>query len=327
MSFRIINADVIEGLRSLPSDSIHCVVTSPPYWRLRDYGVEGQLGLEKTPGEYIANMVNVFREVRRVMHPTAVLWLNMGDSYCSDAGALRSPTTLPSARVPSSWTNRACPQRAHVARKEAEDPDNFGRWNKSFTFDLRHKQDVDPKRGSDCGAGGIYKGIRPQDFLKPKDMVMMPTRLAIALQDDGWFLRSMIPWVKRTAMPESVTDRPVTAIEYIFMLSKSADCFYDRHAVLMQASGNGPGCGMGPNSRMRKDQDPDHQTESKIKAKRNRRLSAAALGLAETRARRGSDWLFASLENWRKDFRGLLVDDEGDPLAMLVNPQPFGLRH
>jgi hypothetical protein len=330
MSYRIINANVLDGLASIASDSVHVVITSPPYWSLRDYGVAGQLGLEKTPGEYIDNMVKVFREVRRVMHPTGTLWLNMGDSYCSDAGALRAPTTLSGPRVPSGWTNRAQTHRAHALRAEAVDPENFGRWNKEFTFDVRHKQDIDPKRGEQCGAGGIYKGVRPQGKLKPKDMVMMPARLAIALQDDGWFLRAQIPWIKSSSMPESVNDRPVTSIEYVYMFSKTAECYYDKHAVLVQASKNSHSRGkgtnpkaMGPNSRMKRDQDPDHQSEGRIKSKQNRSFSAAVTGVVETRARRTSDWFFASLQNWREDFKGMLVDDDGEPLAMLVNAQPF----
>ena len=87
MTVRIINADVMEGLRQLPDGSVHCVVTSPPYWRLRDYGVEGQIGLEPTLGEFIARLVDVFREVRRVLRDDGTCWVNMGDGYASAGGA------------------------------------------------------------------------------------------------------------------------------------------------------------------------------------------------------------------------------------------------
>ena len=81
MSWRIIEADVLDGLKQLPDSSVHCCVTSPPYWGLRDYGNDGQLGLEPTPEEYVENMVRVFREVRRVLRDDGTLFLNLGDSY------------------------------------------------------------------------------------------------------------------------------------------------------------------------------------------------------------------------------------------------------
>ena len=87
MKATILVGDVLDRLRALPDESVQCVVTSPPYWGLRDYGTEGQLGLEKTPDEYIAKMVAVFREVRRVLRSDGTLWLNMGDSYAGSWGA------------------------------------------------------------------------------------------------------------------------------------------------------------------------------------------------------------------------------------------------
>ena len=80
---RIINAEVLEGLHQLPAKSIQCCVTSPPYWGLRDYGVDGQIGLEKTPEEYVAKLVEVFREVGRVLRDDGTLWLNLGDTYAA----------------------------------------------------------------------------------------------------------------------------------------------------------------------------------------------------------------------------------------------------
>jgi DNA modification methylase len=80
----ILQGDVIEQLRTLPDESIHCCITSPPYWGLRDYSTNGQLGLEKTPDEYVAKMVAVFREVRRVLRRDGTLWLNLGDSFAAN---------------------------------------------------------------------------------------------------------------------------------------------------------------------------------------------------------------------------------------------------
>jgi len=86
---KIYNMDCLEGLKQLPDNSINCCVTSPPYWGLRDYGVEGQIGLEETPEEYVSKMVEVFREVKRVLRKDGTLWLNLGDSY---VGSGRGPT-------------------------------------------------------------------------------------------------------------------------------------------------------------------------------------------------------------------------------------------
>ena len=91
MSTRIVVGDCVEVLKSLPDQSVHCCVTSPPYWGLRDYGVAGQLGLESTPHEYVEKMVAVFREVRRVLTDDGTLWLNLGDSYATGAGKAVSP--------------------------------------------------------------------------------------------------------------------------------------------------------------------------------------------------------------------------------------------
>jgi DNA modification methylase len=95
--WRIITADVLDGLAQLEGESVNCVVTSPPYWGLRDYGVVGQIGLEPTPEEYVARMVEVFREVRRVLRPDGTLWLNLGDSYAGSWGnySPHSPLRLP----------------------------------------------------------------------------------------------------------------------------------------------------------------------------------------------------------------------------------------
>jgi DNA modification methylase len=91
-SHRIIQGDCIEGLRTLPDASVHCCVTSPPYWGLRDYGHDGQIGLESTPEAYVARMVEVFREVRRVLREDGTLWLNLGDSYAANRTYQVTPT-------------------------------------------------------------------------------------------------------------------------------------------------------------------------------------------------------------------------------------------
>ncbi len=181
LAARIIPGDVLAGLATLPDASVHCCVTSPPYWGLRDYGHEGQIGLEATPAEYVAKMVAVFREVRRVLRDDGTLWLNLGDSYAgsNQTGGTNSKET--GRRKDRMIANR---NTGHVP-----------------------------------------------DGLKAKDLVGIPWRVAFALQADGWYLRSDIIWSKPNPMPESVTDRPTKAHEYLFLLSKSERYHYDADAI------------------------------------------------------------------------------------------------
>ena len=176
MSTRILVGDCRLTLPTLAAGSVRCCVTSPPYWGLRDYGHGDQIGLEQTPDAYVAELVAVFREVRRVLTDDGTLWLNLGDSYAANRG-------------------HQVPDSKHV--------------------------DVGNSRGMNAASIG----------LKPKDLVGIPWRVAFALQADGWHLRSDIIWQKPNPMPESVTDRPTKAHEYVFLLSKSARYYYDAAAI------------------------------------------------------------------------------------------------
>jgi len=240
---QIITGDALAVLKTLPDQNVHCCVTSPPYWGLRDYGTatwvggdngcdhmvdrfatpvsdkqasntasgskqaarecpkcgarrqDGQLGLEPTPDEYVARLVGIMGEVRRVLRDDGTLWLNLGDSYCG------------------SWAN-------------------YGGGNRGAG-----KQRL-IKHGSSA-VNPAWEGLEDyhppasfkQDGLKPKDLVGIPWRVAFALQRDGWYLRSDIIWAKPNPMPESVTDRPTKAHEYIFLLSKSPQYYYDAEAI------------------------------------------------------------------------------------------------
>lgn len=193
--------DCLDVLRQMPPDSIDCVVTSPPYWGLRDYDVDGQIGLEPTLGEHLDVMVSVFREVRRVLKPQGTCWINYGDCYA----------TKPNGR-------------SAAAAKEAGNDDRTFRDKPFSTVGPIHRG----KRGGERWGGGNNPA---GGYLKPKDLCMIPNRLAIALQDDGWWVRSEIVWGKTNPMPDSVRDRPGTAHEKIFLLTKSARYFYDHEAV------------------------------------------------------------------------------------------------
>jgi DNA modification methylase len=240
MKHDVIHGDSLEILRTLPDESVHCCVTSPPYWGLRDYGtatweggdpdcdhqydrtlngrastlvgttttqtkssvyrncpkcgarrIDAQLGLERTPDEYVANLVAVFREVRRVLRKDGTLWLNLGDSYTSGNRKERDPGQ----------------SKIHPAYE-----------GKSFS-------------------DGLRPGNPPG--LKPKDLVGIPWRVAFALQADGWWLRQDIIWAKPNPMPESVTDRCTKAHEYIFLLTKSARYFYNARKIAEEAQWEG----------------------------------------------------------------------------------------
>jgi DNA modification methylase len=206
MSARIIIADVLAGLATLKDQSVQTVVTSPPYWGLRDYGVPGQLGLEANPDDYLEKMVEVFREVRRVLKLRGTLWLNMGDCYATGAG--RVGDAPGGGEQGARW-------RGEITRKR----DSFRR---DHAAAARLTGAVGP---------GTQPNRMPLPGLKPKDLVGMPWRLAFALQADGWWLRSDIVWSKPNPMPESVTDRPTKAHEYLFLMSRAARYYYNADAI------------------------------------------------------------------------------------------------
>lgn len=166
----------LEGLDMLPDRSVRTVVTSPPYWSLRDYEADGQIGRDDALGDYVKSIAVTFDKVRRVLADDGTVWLNVGDSYTSGNRRYRAPDRK----------NRARAMRVRPSTPEG---------------------------------------------LKPKDLIGVPWRLALALQDAGWWLRSEVIWHKPNAHPESVKDRPTKAHETVFLLSKSQDYYYDVDAV------------------------------------------------------------------------------------------------
>lgn len=170
------HTDALAHLRALPDGYVNCIVTSPPYYNLRDYGVPGQIGLEDTPDAYIERLVRVFREAWRVLADDGTFWLNLGDSYAANRGY------------------------------QVEDN--------------KHRKNLTNHMGMAVPVG-----------LKPKDLMFIPHRVAMALQADGWYVRQDIVWNKPNCMPESVTDRPTRSHEYVFLLSKSERYHYDADAI------------------------------------------------------------------------------------------------
>ena len=202
MSVDILPGDCLETLKGLPAGIVQTCVTSPPYYGLRDYGVDGQIGLEETPEAYVDKLVQVFREVWRVLKDDGTLWLNLGDSYAGSGGAGGDYST--------------------GGLKEGQP-----KWKSNFEIDRT-------KRTASRWGGG---NIPASGYLKPKNLIGIPWRVAFALQADGWWLRSDIIWHKPNPMPESVTDRPTKSHEYIFLLSKSAQYYYDAEAIMEPVTG------------------------------------------------------------------------------------------
>lgn len=184
----IIQGDALTVLRQLPTGVAQCAVTSPPYYQLRSYLPDGhhekhrEIGLEDSPEDYITRLVEVFREVRRILRPDGVLWINIGDSY---AEKTRAKTM--------------------------------------------HQAGADFQRPSYDQASMPARNLPPE--LPAKNLMMMPARLALALQADGWILRADCIWAKTNAMPESVRDRPAKSHEYLFLLATSERYFYDVEAT------------------------------------------------------------------------------------------------
>jgi len=194
MIFTVHTGDALTTLASLPDESVHCCVTSPPYFGLRDYGNDGQIGLEPTPEAFIQRLVEVFREVRRVLKNDGTLWVNMGDSYAAQRGGTYQPAET-------------------LAGGKGGKMDSGERVNRD-----RH-DGYNPTRNAHAIG------------LKHKDLIGIPWMLAFALRADGWYLRQDIIWSKPNPMPESVTDRCTKAHEYIFLLSKSEKYYFDAQAI------------------------------------------------------------------------------------------------
>jgi DNA modification methylase len=184
----------LEVLKSIPKNSIHCVVTSPPYFGLRNYDADGQIGLEPTPEEYIQRLVETFDAVRDALHHQGTVWVNLGDSYWgSMGGSFKSSESM----------------GAYQDRMTEE----------GNTLAIRSPTPYSQTRARESGG------------YKPKDLIGIPWMFAFAMRARGWYLRTDIIWDCPNKMPESCKDRPGRAHEYIFLFTKSRDYFYDDEAV------------------------------------------------------------------------------------------------
>lgn len=343
---RLIIGDCRQELPKLEAESVHCVVTSPPFYGLRDYGlpplvwggdlvhahqwshairngitgggqasstlgpnrdgnvshdnefrrvppscmgfcacgaVLGSLGLEPTPEMYIEHLLECFRHVRRVLRPDGCCFLNLGDSY---AGSGKGPS------------NSLQPEASCIGAPE-----------KGLLANRR----ISGRRGGGRNPNQYANGQAPTSWIpvgagyKPKDLLLMPFRVAMALQADGWYVRSTIPWLKRNSMPESTTDRPTTSVEYVFLLAKSECYFWDADAVRV------------PQAEPWRSNGKPEKNNWSVNGERGSHDTVREYN-PNGRNRRNGDWFF---ESWQ----GLLLDEQDEPLALMVNPQPFPGSH
>lgn len=324
---KIIQGDCLSVLPTLPKNSVQCVVTSPPYFNLRSYSTvqwiggdpncdhvanpnatkvfgnpefnenrpsreatktpgyymktcpkcgagmaDEQIGNEETLDKYIANLLVIFGEVRRVLSDTGILLLNLGDSYASQGGG---------QVVNSINSNR--------------------------------------KGGSDTQNSGNSRST-PIGF-KPKDLMFVPFRVAMALQEDGWWVRSIIPWIKINPIPGSQGDRPTVSTEYVFLLSKSQRYFFDMEAVKRPTADSSI-------ARAKRAVGENKYYEGAPGQKAQALSQPREYGEGEigtVRSLRESDFFFDSLQSILDGEQGLLYDE--DPLAFVLSTGGYKGAH
>lgn len=300
---KIYCGDAYAILKTIPDNTIHTGITSPPYYSpgegLRDYrrdpvtkrtyfdtkvgwkdGWDGDLGMEPTPQMYIHHLADICDEVNRVLRPDGTFWLNLGDSR---AGS--------------------------------------GRGNSGKNAAIQNQEERQ---------GFIGKRVIIPKGFKKKDVFGIPFRVGIELQERGWYWRDTIPWLKRNGMIGSYKDRPVSNIEWILILTKTPNNYYDSVAVMEKSSESylkdkRPKGVLrqrtNPNTKYNREEGQfkkqDHAGNSTYK-NFNQRYKEA--GSCDKRLLRSSDFFF-------KTWQGLWVDEEGDPLAMIVNPKAYRGKH
>jgi DNA modification methylase len=336
MSIRLLTGDCRETLSTQPTASVQAVITSPPYYGLRDYGTPPLVwgGDAEHEHEWDVSLRSVERgagnwtqaangtELRTGVHQTrfkgdvvaarATERENVATAICSCGAWLGSLGLEP---TPELFIEHLVEVFRHVRRVLRDDGvlwlnlgDSYvsnGRYDAAY--ESSHKRQALSARTSEKYASGDLRPGSKRLGLKPKDLMMMPFRVAMALQQDGWWLRSVIPWIKFSAMPESVTDRPASAIEYWFMLTKSARYFYDPESVRQRS--------VNPLRQRNQERIGGTNGDSVRHSK-----GSVVDGTQSSRSFRNTD-LF--IRSWQ----GLMLDEQDDPLALVVNPAPFTGSH
>jgi DNA modification methylase len=202
---KIIQGDCLDVLKTLPSESVDCVVTSPPYWALRDYGVEGQLGLEPTFQEYITKLCDIFDEVKRVLKKSGTCWVNMGDTYFGSGKGAGGD--IENSKQVWSFKDKETRICQHCGKE-------FTGW----------------KFQNFCGAAcsGVDNTPRTEKGkMSDKSLCQIPSRFAIEMSNRGWILRNEIIWHKPNCMPSSVKDRFTVDFEKVFFFVKSKKYWFE----------------------------------------------------------------------------------------------------
>ncbi len=340
MAIRLLQGDCRETLRSVDAGSIQSCVTSPPYYGLRDYGTPPLVWSGDAEHKHVWATSNAKHSVGnnsnvRGQNESVVPiggWdkatadgplITVSSGLVCECGAwLGSLGLEPTPDLFIEHLVECFREVRRVLRDDATCWVNLGdSYSGSGNGSNDHRQAGKHYRASLSLNEDKYRGQKPglPAGTKPKDLLMMPFRLAMALQADGWYLRSVIPWLKRNSMPESVTDRPSTSIEYVFLLAKSARYYYDADAVRVEQS---------TNTHARYAQGAPRQpsvpkaVDMGMGIKSNHSFYAATADaiLPNGRNRRNADWF---MESWQ----GLMLDEDDDPLALVVNPQPFKGSH
>lgn len=251
--------DALMAARDLPDAAADCIVTSPPYFGLRDYGSKGQYGLEASPAEYVERMRVLFSELRRVLADDGTLWLNLGDSYAgastssqvhiqgasSDCLCVASHSSG-SARSGSASSASQNPAEYSLSAQVGQNP-SYPSPNSEYCA-LHNRQETIAMSGSvgplsefKQGARNGNRRSRPRGYegIPQKNLMGIPWRVAFALQDDGWILRNAVVWEKPNAMPESVTDRLSNRYEHVFLFVKSRRNWFDLDPIREGQGWNG----------------------------------------------------------------------------------------
>lgn len=275
--YQVLVGDCRQTMKTLADRSVQCVVTSPPYYQLRDYNMPGQLGLESTPESFIAALVEVFNEVHRVLADDGLVWLNLGDSYVTRPNGNIGKNSQINGKQTHEQYRLANGRRAGNIPDGLKHKDMVGiPWRMAFAL---QGFAVVPAAHLSQWADWLAQARAVGDW---QMVQMVETRMRASLWLDalahhGWYLRQDIIWSKPNPMPESVRDRCTKSHEYIFLLSKSEQYFFDNEAIKEPVTGGAKSRGDGKNPKSK---------ANAFGSRQNERFSAAVAGMVESRNRR-----------------------------------------